>query len=73
MSKIKDQIEKNKDNLNEYYDLFYCWLENLELNKLSIKDINKMEEDFKKPSTVSNLILSNKALNNRNFNPMIGA
>ena len=73
MCKIKDQIEKENDNLNEYYDLFYSWLEDLKLNSLNGKDINKMEEDLKKPSTVSNRILSNIPLNNRNFNPVLGA
>lgn len=73
MGKLKEQLLKEQDNLNEYYDLFYCWIESLKLNQLSEEDINKMEEDLNKPSTVSNLILSKQALNNKNFNPKLGA
>lgn len=73
MCKIKDQEERAKENLNEYYDLFYSWLDELELNELSEKDINKIEEDSKEPSTVCKLILSDLALNNFDFNPKLGA
>ena len=73
MCKIKDQEQRKKDNLNDYYDLFYGWLDNLKLNELSETDINKMEKDSKEPSTVSNQILSNLSLNNFDFNPKIGA
>ena len=73
MCKIKDQEQRKKDNLNDYYDLFYGWLDNLKLNELSESDINKMEKDSKEPSTVSNQILSNLSLNNFDFNPKIGA
>lgn len=73
MCKIKDQEQRKKDNLNDYYDLFYGWLDKLKLNELSEKDINKMEKDSKEPSTVSNQILSNLSLNNFDFNPKIGA
>ena len=73
MCKIKDQEQRTKENLNEYYDLFYGWLDNLKLNELSEADINKMEKDSKEPSTVSNQILSNLSLNNFDFNPKIGA
>ena len=73
MCKIKDQEERAKENLNECYDLFYSWLDKLELNELSEKDINKIEEDSKESSTVCNLILSDLALNNFDFNPRFGA
>lgn len=73
MCKIKDQEQRKKDNLNDYYDLFYGWLDNLKLNELIEADINKMEKDSKEPSTVSNQILSNLSLNNFDFNPKIGA
>jgi hypothetical protein len=73
MCKIKDEEQRRKDNLNDYYDLFYGWLDNLKLNELSEADINKMEKDSKEPSTVSNQILSNLSLNNFDFNPKIGA
>ena len=73
MCKIKDQEQRKKENLNDYYDLFYGWLDKLKLNELSEKDINKMEKDSKEPSTVSNQILSNLSLNNFDFNPKIGA
>jgi hypothetical protein len=73
MCKIKDQEERAKENLNEYYDLFYSWLDKLELNELSEKDINKIEEDSKESSTVCKLILSDLALNNFDFNPRFGA
>lgn len=73
MCKIKDQEQRKKDNLNDYYDLFYGWLDNLKLNELSEADINKMEKDSKEPLTVSNHILSDLALNNFDFNPKIGA
>jgi len=73
MCKIKDQIQKEKDNLRESYEMFYQWLDNLKLNELSEKDINEMEKDSKEPLTVSNRILSNLALNNFDFNPKIGA
>lgn len=73
MCKIKDQEERAKENLNECYDLFYSWLDKLELNELSEKDINKIEEDSKEPSTVCKLILSDLALNNFDFNPKLGA
>ena len=62
MCKIKDQEQRKKDNLNDYYDLFYGWLDNLKLNELIEADINKMEKDSKEPSTVSNQILSNLSL-----------
>ena len=73
MCKIKDQEQRKKDNLNDYYDLFYGWIDNLKLNELSETDINKMEKDSKEPSTVSNQILSNLSLNNFDFNPKIEA
>ena len=73
MCKIKDQEQRKKDNLNDYYDLFYGWLDNLKLNELIEADINKMEKDSKEPSTVSNQILSNLSLNNFDFNPRFGA
>jgi hypothetical protein len=73
MCKIKDQEQRTKENLNEYYDLFYSWLDELELLELSEKDINKIEEDSKEPSTVCKLILSDLALNNFDFNPKLGA
>ncbi len=73
MCKIKDEEQRKKDNLNDYYDLFYGWIDNLKLNELSETDINKMEKDSKEPSTVSNHILSDLALNNFDFNPKIGA
>ena len=73
MSKIKNQIEKEQENILEYYSQFYDWLDGLRENELGENDLNKMEEDLNKPSTVSNLILSNKALNNKNFNPRYGA
>ena len=73
MCKIKEQEERAKENLNECYDLFYSWLDKLELNELSEKDINKIEEDSKESSTVCKLILSDLALNNFDFNPRFGA
>ena len=73
MCKIKDEEQRKKDNLNDYYDLFYGWIDNLKLNELSEADINKMEKDSKEPLTVSNHILSDLALNNFDFNPKIGA
>ena len=73
MCKIKDQLLQEQENLNECYDLFYQWLDNLKLNELSEKDINKIEEDSKEPSTVCKLILSDLALNNFDFNPKLGA
>ena len=73
MCKKKDEEQRKKDNLNDYYDLFYGWLDNLKLNELIEADINKMEKDSKEPSTVSNQILSNLSLNNFDFNPKIGA
>ena len=73
MSKIKEQLLKEQENILEYYSNFYDWLDGLKQKELSEKDINKMEEDSNKPSTVSTLILSNKALNNMDFNPMLGA
>lgn len=73
MCKIKDEEQRKKDNLNDYYDLFYGWIDNLKLNELSETDINKMEKDSKEPSTVSNQILSNLSLNNFDFNPKVGA
>ena len=73
MCKIKDEEQRKKDNLNDYYNLFYGWLDNLKLNELSETDINKMEKDSKEPLTVSNHILSDLALNNFDFNPKLGA
>ena len=73
MCKIKDQKQREKDNLNDYYDLFYGWLDNLKLNELSETDINKMEKDSKEPLTVSSRILSNLSLNNFDFSPKVGA
>lgn len=73
MCKIKDKLLQEQENLNEYYDLFYSWLDNLKLNELSEKDINKIEEDSKESSTVCKLILSDLALNNFDFNPKLGA
>ena len=73
MCKIKDKLLQEQENLNEYYDLFYSWLDNLKLNELSEKDINKIEEDSKESSTVCKLILSDLALNNFDFNPRFGA
>lgn len=73
MCKIKDEEQRKKDNLNDYYDLFYGWIDNLKLNELSETDINEMEKDSKEPLTVSNQILSNLALNNFDFSPKVGA
>lgn len=74
MSKLKEQILKDQEVKMEYYSNFMDFIyDNLVSNELSEKDINKMEEDSKEPSTVSDLILSQKALNNIYFNNPKGA
>lgn len=74
MSKIKDQIEKEQSKEFEYYTKFMDFIyDHIVVNRLSDEDINKIEESFRKPSTVNTLILSEKALNNKNFNPKLGA
>ena len=74
MGKLKNQIEKDQEKETEYYSKFMDFIyDHIVISKLSDDDINKIEESFKKPSTASNLILSKKALNNQNFNPLIVA
>ena len=74
MSKIKEQIQRERDLMMGFNASFFDYIyDNLRNDDLSEDDINKMEEDFNKPSTVSNLILSKEALNNEDFNPRFGA
>ena len=74
MCKIKDEILKNQDLMMGFNQSFFDYLYDFKIkNELSEKDINKIEEDSKEPSTVCKLILSDLALNNFDFNPKLGA
>lgn len=74
MCKIKDEMLRDQDLMMGFNQSFFDYIYDNEIkNDLSEDDLNKMEEDSNEPSTVSNLILSNKALNNEDFNPRFGA
>lgn len=77
MSKIKEALLREQDNLMEYYIGFYEWLDKYQPQGLSEKEINNMEEELANPSTSSNVIVSNctsnKVINNTNYNPKQGA
>lgn len=74
MSKLKEQMLRDQDLMMGFNQSFFDYIYDNEIkNDLSEDDLNKMEEDSKEPSTVSDLILSNKALNNEDFNPRFGA
>jgi len=47
MSKIKEALLKEQDNLMEYYFGFYNWLEKYQPNKLSNNEINSIEREQK--------------------------
>lgn len=61
MSKTKEALLKEQDNLMAYYIGFYEWLEKFQ-PKLGEADINNMEKESKAS-------LSSKASNNPNYIP----
>ena len=79
MSKIKEALLKEQDNLMEYYIGFHEWLDSLN-NDLNEKDIENMEEEYcNTSSTISNKPNGSiskayvKEANNKNYFPMKGA
>jgi len=72
MSKIKDALLMQEQKEFEIDFGYEEWLYENKVQQLSLSDVNKMEEDLNKPSTVSNHILSEVALNNANYNPQQG-
>ena len=45
MSRIKESLLREQDNLLEYYSGFYDWLERYQPQELDERDIDKMEQD----------------------------
>ena len=72
MSKIKDALLMQEQKEFEIDFGYEEWLYENKVQQLSVSDVNKMEEELVNPSTVSNHILSEVALNNANYNPQQG-
>lgn len=75
MSKIKEQMLRDQENLMEYYVGFYEWLDSLN-NDLIESDIDRLEEEHKSSPTKwfsSNTSLSKYLANNKGYNPQRGA
>ena len=73
MSKIKDQMERDHDLEMEQYYNFMEWVCDQQ-QEVSENDVtNEEEEDSKEPSTPRTSIVHQKALNNPDYNPKIGA
>ncbi len=72
MSKIKDQMERDHEHEMEQYYSFMEWVcDQQELSEYD--DINEVEEDSEESSTSGTSIVHQKALNNIDYNPSIGA
>ena len=69
MSKIKEQLLHDQDTKMKYHGEFMDFIyDNLVNTKLSDDDINKLEEDQLRPSSVSKQIISTQASNNTENN-----
>jgi hypothetical protein len=74
MSKIKDQMERDHEREMEQYYSFMEWVCDQE-QEVSENDVtNEGEEDSQKESsTTRTSIVHQKALNNIDYNPKVGA
>lgn len=72
MSKIKDELERILEIELEHYVSFMEWVCDQQ-SEVSDNDVNGVEEDSKKPSTLRTSIIHQKAFNNPDYNPKIGA
>ena len=69
MSKIKDDLLYQQDLQMQYYGKFMDFIyDNFHNNQLNESEINKLEEDQQRPSSVSKHIVSEQPLNNSNSN-----
>lgn len=72
MSKIKDELERIHEIEYEQYISFMEWVCDQQ-PKVSNDDVNEVGKDPSKLSTKGTSILYQKALNNPNYNPKLGA
>ncbi|WP_415405664.1 hypothetical protein ACLHDG_07815 [Sulfurovum sp. CS9] len=73
MSKIKEQMERDHDFEMEQYYSFMEWVCDQELEVSEDDVTNEGEEDSKESSTTETSIVHQKALNNIDYNPKLGA
>jgi len=66
MSKVKEQMMREQEQEFELDLSYQEWLM-ANTEEPSERELNKMEEDFNKSSTVSNRIITHKPLNNTNY------
>lgn len=70
MSKVKQMHMQQLEDEFELELSYQEWLRD-NISEPSEKELNEMEQDFqRKPHFVSNRIITHKALNNTNYNPM---
>lgn len=72
MSKIKNELERIHEIEFEQYVSFMEWVCDQQL-EVSNDNTNEVEEDSNKPSTAGTSIVHQKALNNPDYNPKLGA
>ena len=72
MSKIKDELERIHEKELEQYISFMEWVCDQQ-SEVSENDVNEVEESSTEPSTEGTSILHQKALNNKDYNPKLGA
>lgn len=63
MSKIKEALLKEQDNLMEYYFGFYDWLEKYHPSKLSDDEIGSIQKECEEKLILSNL----RGVNRENY------
>ena len=73
MSKIKEQMQRDQDFEMEQYYSFMEWVCDQEQEVSESDDTKEGEEDSVEPSTTETSIVHQKALNNIDYNPQIGA
>ena len=72
MSKIKDELERIREIEFEQTISFMEWVCDQE-PEVSENDDNEVEESSTEPSTSGTSIVHQKALNNKDYNPKLGA
>ena len=73
MSKIKDQIERDHEHEMEQYYSFMEWVCD-QKQEVSENDVTKeVDEDSEETSPTRTSIVHQKALNNIDYNPKLGA
>ncbi len=73
MSKIKQELERQQEVQMEYeYKFMEFIYDNLVSSELSDLEINELEEDQQRPSTMNKVIVSKPSLNNQTYDNKLG-